>query len=176
MFDDDWDAAVPLYSRSKKGTSSRPPVTLLVMTVGDNIIFDPDKQELAAAEAVLAVSVASASDHGGMKLLAIRTIDPPSRLTPPGVPNSINPATASQGAGSGLSSQVAGTGGSSTASIAGAPANAAQEVMIEKEKGNLWSPPRGGVKRRLITKIIKAVVGEGGVAWEVLDGLANVES
>lgn len=175
MFDDDWDAAVPLYHRSKKGITARPPVTLLVMTVGENIIFDPSKEELAAAEAVLAVSVASSSEQEGMKLLAIRTIDPPSRLTPPGIPNSINPATA-QGSNSTPSGQVAGAAGSTAASIAGAPANAAQEVLIEKEKGNLWSPPRGGVKRYVVTRVIKAVVGEGGVAKEVLDGLAGVTS
>lgn len=177
MFDDDWDAAIPLYVRSKsKKAKVRPPVTLLVMNVGDNVIFDPAKEELAVAEMVLAVSVVSTSSEDGMKLLAVRTIDPPSRLTPPGIPNSINPATANPGPASAPASQASTPAATHAGNVAGAPTNAAQEVLLEKEKGNLWSPPRGGVKRHLIAHVIKAVVGRGGVASEVLDGLANVRS
>lgn len=175
MFDDDWDAAVLLYPKQRAGSTARPPITLLVMTVGSNIIFDPSKEELAVAEAVLAISVASSSKTGGARLLAIRTIDPPSRLTPPGIHNSVNPATPGQAASSAPSHQSASTNGT-LSNPAGAPTSAAQEALVEKEKGNLWSPPRGGVKRSLIAQVIKAVIGNGGVADEVLDGLANVRS
>lgn len=47
-----------LYPRGKSSkVYARPPVTLLVMSVQGNIIFDPSREELAVAEVVLAVSV-----------------------------------------------------------------------------------------------------------------------
>src|SRR5690606_23210135 len=97
----------------------RPPITLLVMAVGNNILFDPSKEELAVADVALAVSVTSSSEQAqqqqqqqdqdmsdgsavdkktqqkpsrNLRLLSIRTIDPPSRLTPPGVANAANAA------------------------------------------------------------------------------------
>lgn len=39
----------------------------------------------------------------------------------------------------------------------------------------VWAPPRGGMKRGLISKMIRMVVGKDGVAEEVLDGLEAVE-
>lgn len=161
IFDDDWDAAVPLYPRASNTEKhfARPPVTLLVMTVGSNIIFDPSKEELAVAESVLAVSFTQADVAGSLKLLAIRTIDPPSRLTPPGIPDSANPATA--------------TGG---AALSGQGTAAEKDALTEREKGTVWSPPRGGIKRGLLTRIIKAVLERGGVGEEVLEGLAGVET
>jgi len=161
LFDDDWDAAVPLYPRASTTGKhlARPPVTLLVMTVGSNIIFDPSKEELAVAESVLAVSFAPADVAGPLKLLAIRTIDPPSRLTPPGIPDSANPATA--------------TG---SAAVGGQAMGAEQNVRAEREKGTVWGPPRGGMKRGLLTRIVKAVLERSGVGEEVLDGLAGVET
>jgi exosome complex component RRP42 len=162
LFDDDWDASVHLYP---EGTT-KPPITLLVMAVEDSIIFDPSKEELSVAEVVLAVSIASQSllggESGGMemdsgrelRLLAVRTIDPPSRLTYPGVPNSLNTAT----------------GGTAVASI---------EQEVSKREGlteeGVWQPPRGGAKRKLIAGMIARVLEKGGVAEEVLDGLDAVE-
>jgi exosome complex component RRP42 len=168
LFDDDWDASVFLYPRSKSSKIyTRPPVTLLVMAVRDNIIFDPSKEELAVAEVVLAVSVAeeaaAASDSDddeamdvdskpsrNIKLLSVRTIDPPSRLTPPGVPNFLNTAT----------------GGS-------APASSQQSEVVETE--GVWQPPRGGAKRKTIATMIQKVLGKGGIAEEVLDGLDAID-
>ncbi|KAL8808650.1 MAG: hypothetical protein Q9200_004154 [Gallowayella weberi] len=90
LFNDDWDAAQPLYGASGTGTSWRPPFTLLVISVGDNIFFDPSREELAVADAVCAVSVgttqvaisnnASKELKPKLRLLSLRTIDPPSRL------------------------------------------------------------------------------------------------
>ncbi|KAK5019600.1 ribosomal protein S5 domain 2-type protein [Cryomyces antarcticus] len=163
LFDDDWDASAYLYPRDSAGKRlDRPPVTLLVMAVGDNIIFDPTTEELAVAEAVLAVSVGDSTSSpkapsapSNLRLLSIRTIDPPSRLTPPGVANSMNTAT----------------GGNAPASSQDAVAQ--REGM---EQQGVWNPPRGGMRRGLIGKMIKTVVEKGGVAEEVLDGLAAVES
>lgn len=82
MFDDDWAASLPLYPPS---SHTKPPVTLLVTAVGENIFFDPSKEELAVADGVLAVSISSdpssPNAEPGIKVLAIRTIDPPSRIS-----------------------------------------------------------------------------------------------
>lgn len=138
--------------------------------MSDNIIFDPSKEELAVAEVVLAVSIGEISqsqtsstdmdvDSGSgakrdLRLLAIRTIDPPSRLTHPGVPNTLNTATG--GTAAGTTEQ----------------ASSQRETMVEE---GVWQPPRGGAKRKLIAAMIQKVLERGGVAEEVLDGLDAVE-
>lgn len=164
MFDDDWDASVFLYSRSAESAVARPPVTLLVMAVQQNIIFDPTAEELAVADVVLAVSVGErAKSEGAMdvegkgrelRLLAVRTIDPPSRLTHPGIPNTLNTATG-------------GTAASTTEQ-----ASSQRETMEEE---GVWQPPRGGAKRKLIAAMIAKILEQSGVAEEVLDGLEAVE-
>lgn len=164
LFDDDWEASVYLYPRNNQNSHSRPPVTLLVMAVRDNIIFDPSKEELAVAEVVLAVSIGERSNGvedmevdsekaRDLKLLAVRTIDPPSRLTPPGIPNALNTAT----------------GGTASTTE-----QAASQRETTQEEG-VWQPPRGGAKRKLIAAMIQKVLEQGGVAEEVLDGLDGVE-
>lgn len=167
LFDDDWDASIFLYPRSSQKAIARPPITLLVMAVQDNIIFDPSKEELAVADVVLAVSVGEATSSGSegdamdvdstgreLKLLAVRTIDPPSRLTLPGVPNTRNTATG--GAAASTTEQ----------------ASTQRETMEEE---GVWQPPRGGAKRKLIAAMIQKVLEPKGVAEEVLDGLDAVE-
>lgn len=165
LFDDDWAAAVPLYPRSEGVGKhfARPPITLLVITVGENVICDPSKEELAVAENVLALSLVPRQDSSstqaiGMKLVSMRTVDPPSRLTPLGVPNSANPAAFS---GSGTDSQVS---------------NSGQEAIKARDMGTVWSPPRGGIKRILLSKVIKMVVEAGGPGEQVIAGLAAVET
>lgn len=167
LFDDDWEAAVFLYPRDKQSKGhARPPVTLLVMAVQDNIIFDPSKEELAVAEVVLAVSVGERSTGApgtnteamevdsksarDLRLLSVRTIDPPSRLTPPGVPNFLNTATGGSAAGS-------------------------MEQSENLETKGVWQPPRGGAKRKIIAAMIQRVLEKGGVGEEVLDGLDAVD-
>ncbi|KAI5852810.1 ribosomal protein S5 domain 2-type protein [Morchella snyderi] len=71
MFDDDWDASVPLYQTSHQ----LPPITLLVLSVGDNIFFDPTKEELAVADCVLAVSLATNSVKDTPKVIGVRTLE-----------------------------------------------------------------------------------------------------
>jgi len=164
LFDDDWDASVFLYPRKAETAVARPPVTLLVMAVEQNIIFDPTAEELAVAEVVLAVSIGEkAQSHNAMdiegkgrelRLLAVRTIDPPSRLTHPGIPNTLNTAT----------------GG--TAASTNEQASSQRETMEEE---GVWRPPRGGAKRKLIASMIAKVLEQHGVAEEVLDGLEAVE-
>ncbi len=75
-----------------------------MISVGDNIFFDPTHAELAVADAVLAVTVAaSSSSSSSLNLLAVRTIDPPSRLS--------SPAAEAGMAGSGVASGGAGEEG-----------------------------------------------------------------
>ncbi|KAK2810568.1 hypothetical protein FQN50_002825 [Emmonsiellopsis sp. PD_5] len=187
MFDDDWAAAEYLYPRRTTHTTStsatqqitthpfRPPVTLLVIAVGDNIIFDPSREEIAVAEAVLAVTVGrttnfnsnhnnkDVSEASTLKLLSIRTIDPPSRLTSPGIPNKENAATI------GFAVTGAGEGEEVRAVEGGAAVDAGEDVA------GVWSPRRGGVKRAVIARIVRMVLKRGGVGEEVLEGLEGVE-
>ncbi|CAG8979131.1 hypothetical protein HYALB_00000264 [Hymenoscyphus albidus] len=165
LFSDDWDASEPLYHPPH---TSHPPITLLVMAVQETIIFDPSKEELAVADAVLAVSLSesptsnsSSQDtememdvEGGKKrnlrLLAVRTIDPPSRLTHKGLANKVNTAT----------------GGTAQKNL--------EDGGGDGEEG-VWCPPRGGAKRGLIKEMIGRVLERGGVGEEVLDGLCGAE-
>ncbi|KAJ4142653.1 Exosome complex component rrp42 [Fusarium falciforme] len=157
MFDDDWEASTFLYPREGAGAAgSRPPITLLVVAVGDNTIFDPAKEELAVAETALAVSVAEVRrvktagdmevDSTGrqLRLLSIRTVDPPSRLTPPGVPHTTN-------------------------------TNGTKQAGDAQSTEGVWKAPLGGTKFGVMDGIIQAVLEKGGVADDVLDGLEGVE-
>ncbi|KAI1769624.1 ribosomal protein S5 domain 2-type protein [Hypoxylon sp. FL1150] len=170
MFDDDWAASQFIYPR--QSSTSRPPITLLVMAVGDNIIFDPSKEELAVADSALAVSVGETSappaDEAmdvddaapgtgrNLRLLSVRTIDPPSRLTAPGVPNSVNAAAWS--AQNGPETKDPG-------------ARAAETDNVE----GVWKAPRGGAKVSVLGAMVQKVLEKGGVAEEVLEGLEAVD-
>ncbi|CAG7948049.1 unnamed protein product [Penicillium olsonii] len=152
FFDDDWAAAEYLYPRSKPSSGPfhpvRPPVTILVVSVGENIIFDPNREEISVADAVLAISITRSHDSDALKLLSIRSIDPPSRLTQSGIPNSEN-----------------------VNMIGSTPA----ENPSQEEVSGVWRPRRGGVKRSVVARMIKTVLGKGGVGEEVLEGLEGVE-
>ncbi|KAI4186283.1 MAG: hypothetical protein L6R41_003583 [Letrouitia leprolyta] len=141
-FNDDWDAAQSLYGdASGPIQGSRPPFTLLVISVGENIFFDPSREELAVADAVCAVTVGTTPDPvsgrkrqtegSGLRLLSLRTIDPPARLA--------------------------------------AAASATSEEGDEDP--GLWKPARGGMKRIVIAKMVKMVLEPGGVGEEVMKGL-----
>lgn len=166
MFDDDWEASTYLYPRSRSAPGPRPPITLLVVSIGGNILFDPSGEELAVAEVALAVSVAEAPGEEGkgakagamevdprreLRLLAMRSIDPPSRLTPPGIPNADNPATGT----------------------AGAPGRR-RPAKGEAPKG-VWRAPVGGAKFSTIQLMVQQVLEAGGVADDVLKGVEGVE-
>ncbi|EEH35223.1 hypothetical protein PAAG_06270 [Paracoccidioides lutzii Pb01] len=194
MFDDDWAAAEYLYPRRQPQSQPqqqtqtkpfpipsttlhlypfRPPVTLLVISVGDNIIFDPSREEIAVAEAVLAVSIgrdtstptnkgSSDNSTSSLKLLSIRTIDPPSRLTHPGIPNSENAATIGFAAGGEIADKMGAVTG-------GAAVDSGEDVA------GVWRPRRGGVKRSVVSRIVSMVLKKGGVGEEVMEGLEGVE-
>lgn len=168
LFDDDWDSSNYLYPQDSGATGARPPVTLLVMAVGDNIIFDPSKEELAVADCAVAISIADSATAGGaedmdvdgsekrsLRLLSIRTIDPPSRLTPPGVPR------ANDAAGDG-------TDGA-------AKQRPDQQIQETEPVDGVWKAPRGGAKWGVLSAMIAKSLEQGGVAAEVLDGLKAVE-
>jgi len=96
----------------------------------------------------LAISVAGSAE-AGLKVLAMRTIDPPSRTTQPGLANTVNAATG------------------------GAAENGKEEgVQVQ----GVWEPRRGGVKRNVVAKMIKMVVEKGGVGEDVLEGLEGFMS
>ena len=158
LFDDDWNAAVPLYARDVDG--ERPPVTLLVMTAGANIIFDPIRDELAVADAVVAVSLApgpTGAKEPPLRVVAVRVIDPPSRLTPLGIPQAASTTQTAQG-------------GTGAVDVQG-PVGVQRDRLVEKEEGAVWNPPKGGLKRELLVRILKSCTESGGVGEEVLAGL-----
>ena len=93
LFDDDWEASQYLYPSKGKATTGqpaiKPPITLLTAQVGQNVIFDPSKEELAVAEGVVAVSVGpttTSTTDSTLSILAVRMLDPAARDTFPGVP------------------------------------------------------------------------------------------
>jgi len=153
MFDDDWEASEYLYPRAGtgkgKGASrglSRPPVTLLVVIVGSNVIFDPSREELAVADGVFAVSVAESVNvttettipsKPTLRICSVRTIDTQARDTMKGVAIS-------------------------------------SEVGDGQSVPGVWQPRVGGIKRNVLMEIVKAVLGENGksgVAADVLEGV-----
>lgn len=78
LFDDDWDASTPLYPKgsAKSSTNSEaanPPFIVLAMAVGQNVIFDPCKEELVVVDVVLAVACTS-SQPTGARIVSIRTL------------------------------------------------------------------------------------------------------
>ena len=108
--------------------------------VGSNILFDPSREELAIAEGVVAVSIGpSAKSTTALSILTVRTLDSAARDTFPGVPRD---GTEPQ--------QVAGQG------------------TTEAGAEGIWTPPRGGIKR----SFLKRVMGEAvEVAREVMGDL-----
>ncbi len=178
LFDDDWDASPFLYPRAADATPSLsllpPPITLLVMTVGDNILFDPTAEELAVANAVLAVSVGQAAVPSSpsptqLRLLAIRTIDPPSRLTAPGTPYNPDPDANKPPA------PAPGIPPTPTTPTS-APAKEALRLAEETEGVyGVWRAPRGGAKVALLAAMTQRVLEKGGVAEEVFAGLDGVD-
>jgi exosome complex component RRP42 len=154
LFDDDWEASTYLYpSNSAKDRAVRPTISLLVIAVGNNILFDPSKEELAVAESVMAVSIgfpkASNSKTDIGRILSMRSIDPPSRLTPPGIPNSVNTTTTSQ-------------------------QFSVQEITAARESSSdqgVWNPPRGGLPRLLVKRIMSSILGPDGIIRDIVAGL-----
>ncbi|KAH6604921.1 hypothetical protein Trco_006628 [Trichoderma cornu-damae] len=168
MFDDDWEASPFLYPRQGAAAgSARPPITLLVVAVGDSILFDPSREELAVADSALAVSLCETRtrrEEGSMevdsgrelRLVSMRTIDPTSRLTPPGVPSTANLAASGMFDSSQQQQQQ-------------------QQRVEEYPQDGVWKAPLGGTRFAVLDSIIQAVLEKGGVADEVLDGLEGVE-
>ncbi|KAL8365669.1 hypothetical protein RB595_004465 [Gaeumannomyces hyphopodioides] len=168
LFDDDWEASPFLYSEENRG--GRPPVTLLVTAVGDNIIFDPSKEELAVADVAVAISLAEApatrrsekmavGSARDLRLLSIRVIDPPSRLTPSG--SSDTAAVAADG--------------SSTDTKSGPDSRPETRIADSEAVEGVWKAPRGGTRVAVLSAIIQKVLERGGVADEVMEALDAVE-
>lgn len=68
VFDDDYEASEWLFPRDvEKGLA--PAVTLLVAAVGENVLFDPSRDEMTVADCVAAVSVTRDGKVGGIRLL-----------------------------------------------------------------------------------------------------------
>jgi exosome complex component RRP42 len=88
LADDDWMASTSLYARD--GSVERPPVTLLVTIINENVLFDPSHEELKVADAIVVVSIGQSGGGSDFKILATRMIDTPARNTMKGVPRDGN--------------------------------------------------------------------------------------
>lgn len=92
LADDDWEASVYLYAKpgkTKALASGVPPVTLLLMVVGENVVFDPTGTELVVADGVFAVSVTKPTTTKStdvVSVLAVRMLETSARDTFKGVP------------------------------------------------------------------------------------------
>ncbi len=119
------------------------------------------------ADVALAVSVGEdassgkekgkGTDVGGgrnLRLLSIRTIDPPSRLTPPGIPSAANTAY-----------------GTAATTQKQPEARTAETDAVE----GVWKAPRRRGKRHVMAALVQKVLEKGGVADEILDSLDAVE-
>ena len=153
LFNDDWEAALPLYQKPNTKAPAhtmqnapKPPVSIMAISVGPNLFFDPSREELAVADAVVVVTVTShfsPNDDGdgegnnGVKILAIRTLDPPSALTT-----------------------------SSSAALGGEPGF----DQMEDGEGD-WKPKRGGMKREVLSKLVDLCCKKGGMGEEILEAL-----
>ena len=154
----------------------KPPIALLVAAVGENIFFDPSGEELAVADAVVAVTVAGLGGEmvrrrrrrkgkGGIegkddrkggreekeeeeeKGLKVVAV----RMVDP--PARLSSAT------------------TATTTEVGEGAMAAAEEAGEDE--GVWRPRRGGVSRTLLKRMVGMCVESGGVGEEVLHGLSG---
>jgi exosome complex component RRP42 len=159
LFEDDWELSEHLYNAAGKGKHhattnpvkhrlTRPPITLLLITVGSNIIFDPSREELAVADGIFAISVTESERkemnrpgeaETSFQICSLSSIDPPARDTMRGMP------------------------------ISG-------EVVEGIKIPGVWQPRVGGIRRYLLKEIVTAVLGEGskrGVASDVFDGVGG---
>jgi len=128
---------------------------------------------LAVAEGVLSVSLTSSpatsssmgttaegegkqqrQEGSSLRLLAIRAIDPPSRLTTAGVPDAENSAT-------GGSTPQVGVGGVGATGVVGLKEGKAGGQAGAGVNG-MWYPPRGGMKRALIGRVVEMYLKKGG--------------
>ena len=120
-----------------------------------------------------------------VRLLSIRTIDPPSRLTHSGLPNALNPATGGTAVPPAHADLIVAKEGllARTAAVATAAAtegrnggnnNSGSSGGDGADYGGVWSPPRGGLSRKVVKKMVDEVVKRGGVGEEVLTALEGV--
>ncbi|KAF3933330.1 hypothetical protein ABW19_dt0202308 [Dactylella cylindrospora] len=71
-FSDDWAISVPLYEPT---TFPRPPISLPVVAVGNNVFLDPSVAEVAAAEAGLVVTLTLTDSDGNCDIVGVRGME-----------------------------------------------------------------------------------------------------
>lgn len=128
-----------------------------MITVRDNLIFDPRETEIAVADSIVAVTVVRDSTSKRLRVISIRTMDPPARHTMTG------PIEASNVDPEGLPS----VGRSAASPIKGSIPRGDPYAGLESP----WRPPMGGISRDFVRRIVKRCTEESGVGSELLDGL-----
>ena len=131
----------------------------------ETIVFDPTRDEVAVADGLLAVSVAprAADPTRRLRLVAMRTLDAPARLSAAGIPDAVNPA--------------AGGVTEATAAAVAADADRVRAAKQTAEKavaaGAVWTPLRGGIAPDTVARVLDDATRPAGVGHDVLQGLAK---
>ena len=113
------------------------------------------------------------SDRRAVRLISVRTIDPPSRLTHSGLPNALNPATGGTAVPPAHADLVVAKE-RLLAEKAAAGANGDDGSAGKGDHGGVWTPPRGGLSRKVVKRMVDEVIRRGGVGEEVLEALEGV--
>ena len=113
------------------------------------------------------------SDRRAVRLISVRTIDPPSRLTHSGLPNALNPATGGTAVPPAHADLVVAKE-RLLAEKAAAGANGDDGSAGKGDHEGVWTPPRGGLSRKVVKRMVDEVIRRGGVGEEVLEALEGV--
>ncbi|KAK6360404.1 hypothetical protein TWF730_006546 [Orbilia blumenaviensis] len=71
-FSDDWAISTPLYEPT---SFPKPPISLPVVAVGDNVFLDPSVAEVAAAEAGLVITLSLVDEEGSCDVVGVRSME-----------------------------------------------------------------------------------------------------
>ncbi|KAF3911496.1 hypothetical protein ABW20_dc0107151 [Dactylellina cionopaga] len=71
-FSDDWAISVPLY---EPVSFPKPPMSLPVVAVGDNVFLDPSVAEVATAEVGLVVTLTLTDSEGNCDIVGVRGME-----------------------------------------------------------------------------------------------------
>lgn len=71
-FSDDWGLATALYTSD---TYPKPPISLPVVAIADNIFLDPSNAEVAVAEVGLVVTILQSTPTGDGEVVGVRSME-----------------------------------------------------------------------------------------------------
>lgn len=143
--------------------------------VGENIFFDPSGEELAVADAVVAVTVAggagSETKEGGTGFEEERRRRRRRREEVGGGDGGGDAERGGEGEGEGEGIKVVAVRMVDPPARLSSATDGGEEEAAEAS--GVWRPRRGGVSRKLLKRMVGMCVERGGVGEEVLRGLSG---